>query len=93
MIRRVLESKYNSLKDEESPLDPAVEPEVATSAPTALADRRISQLDAEIAALRFFSSRGLWERCSFISWRPRWRSWWFFQHTSPFSATVWGCPC
>ena len=44
MIRTVLESKYNFLKDEESLLDAAVEAEVATSAPTALADRIISQL-------------------------------------------------
>ena len=57
-IHTVLESKYNSLKDEESLLDAALEAEVATSAPTALADRRISQLEAEIAALRFSSSRG-----------------------------------
>ena len=44
MIRTVLESKYNFLKAEESLLDAAVEAEVATSAPTALADRIISQL-------------------------------------------------
>ena len=50
--RTVLESKYNSLICEESLLDAAVEAEVATSAPVALADGRISQLEAEIAALR-----------------------------------------
>ena len=58
MIRTVLESKYNFLNDEEWLLDAAVEAEVAMSAPTALAYRRISQLEAEIAALRFSSSRG-----------------------------------
>ena len=58
VIRTVLESKYNSLKDEEALLDAAVEAEVAKSAPTALADRRNSQLEAEIAALRFSSNRG-----------------------------------
>ena len=58
MIRTVFESKYNSLKDEEYLLDAAVEAEVATSAPAASADRRISQLEAEIATLRFSSSRG-----------------------------------
>ena len=57
VIRTVLESQYNSLKDEESLLDAAVEAEVATSAPTALADKRISQLEAEIGALRFSLSR------------------------------------
>ena len=39
-------------------LDAAVEAGVATSAPTALADKRISQLEAEIAALRFSLGRG-----------------------------------
>ena len=58
MIHTALESKYNSLKDEESLLDAAVEADVATSAPTARADRRISQSEAEIAALRFSLSRG-----------------------------------
>ena len=64
VICTVLESKYN-MKDEKVFLDSAVEAKGATSAPTALADRRISQLEAEIATLRFslgsgggFSSRG-----------------------------------
>lgn len=35
-----------------------MEDEVKTSDPSALADRRISQLEAEIAALRFSLSRG-----------------------------------
>ena len=54
VIRTVLESKYNSLKDVESLLDAAVE------APTALADQRISQMKAEIAALRFSWQ---WQSC------------------------------
>ena len=58
IIHTVLESKYNSLKDEESLLEAAVEAKVAMSALTALTDRRISQLEAEIAALRFSSSHG-----------------------------------
>ena len=96
MIRTVLESKYNSLKDEESLLDAAVEAEVATSAPTALVDWRISQLEAEIAALRFSSSRGRSASGrgapSSCGGRGVGRGG-FFQHTSPFSATVWGCSC
>ena len=56
-------------------MDAAVEAEVATSAPTALADRKISQLEAEIAALRFSSWFFLRSRFPFFPWWP-WRRLW-----------------